>query len=251
MMTDKLDREVKVLLIFLEHPGGLGFVELWNIVQKQKICAKGTLKKMLDTWMGQGIIEKNELGRYTLGLTEPVAQLIKKGEYELPKQVESFLETLYKGYEQTGKKQAELFAQLAISYLGKRLRQMILTTWLLFPFLYDSKVREIWFQGHKYALIILLDKSDEISQKFYKTKISHAFRIDSVQEKFMIPQLELLTRRIKLENQKIADLMDQLDIEDELKRKLTSQLVSEPFLDVLVKEYEAFAKVIRAFMEME
>ena len=227
-MSEELERETKVLLIFLEHPGGLRFMELWRVVEDKKICARVTLKKMLNKWMEQSLVEKSKLGRYTLGLTEPVAQFIKKTEYELPKQLKRFLDILYEGYKQSGEKQTGLFAQLAASYLLTRARQIILTTWLLFPFLFDRKVREIWFQGHKYALYLLFDKLDEISQKFYKTKISHAVRISSVQEKFMIPQLELLARQVKLEKKKIADLIDQLDIEDDTKRKLTSQLASEP-----------------------
>jgi len=227
MDRKKVGREMEVLLIFLEHPGGLRFMELWRIVKGQNLFAKGTLAKTLKSLMEQGLIEKNRLGRYTLGFTESVAQLIQKSSYVVPKQVEKFLYLVYKGYEQSGEKQAELFAPLAASYLEMKLRQMNFMIWLLFPFLFDNKVREIWFKGYKYALGLLFDKFDEISQKFYGMKISRALETKYVQEKFWTPQLELLSRTIKSADKKTADLINQLDIKDDVKRELKSQLASE------------------------
>lgn len=227
MPLKKRDREIKLLLVFLEHPGGLHFAELWGIVEDQKICAKETLSKQLKEWREQDLIEKTRMGRYTLGFTEPVAQMIKKSSYVVPEQVGRFFNILYKGYEQSGEKQAELFAQASSSYLEMKLRQMNLMIWLLFPFLFDNKVRRIWFQGYKYVLDLLFDKFDEISQKYFGMKISLALQTNYVQEKFWKPQLELLPRSIKLANKKIADLINQLDINDNAKRELKSQLASE------------------------
>lgn len=227
-MDSEIDRKMTVLLIFLEHPGGLRYAELWRIVEDQKICAKGTLNKLLKELMEQDLIVKSKLGRYTLGFTESIAQMIQKSSYVVPEQVERFLDTLYKGYEQSGEKQAELFGQLSASYLEMKLRQMNFMIWLLFPFLFDNKVRKIWFQGYEYALDILFDKFDEISQKFFGMKISYALQTKYVQEKFWTPQLELLTRSTKLANKKIADLINQLDIKDDAKRELKSQIASEP-----------------------
>ena len=228
MRPQKMDREIKLLLIFLEHPGGLRFAELWRIVEDQKICAKETLNKQLDKLKEQGLIEKTSMGRYTLGFTESVAKMIQKSSYVFPKHVERFLNILYKGYKQSGEEQPELFAQVAASYLAMKLRQMNLMIWLLFPFLFDNKVRQIWFQGYKYALDLLFDKFDKISQKFFGMKISLALQTKYVQEKFWAPRLEWLPRSIKLADKKIADLINQLDIKDDAKRELKSQLASEP-----------------------
>jgi DNA-binding HxlR family transcriptional regulator len=215
-----------MLRILLEHPGGLRFEEFWKIVESQKICAKGTFNKRLKELVEEGLIAKDALNHYTLGLTQPMAQKIMESGYKLPEKAESFLEVLYMTYEQDVKKETGVYAEIGIRYLLNEQRNLLSWTWLLFPFLFDKKIRELWFIGHANALNFLFEKLDEISKRFLGVKLSRAFSTKSVIEEHMVPQIETLIEQIKLENGKIIELVDQLDIPNDQKEKIKQQIKS-------------------------
>lgn len=222
---EKLDsREMKILRIFLDYPGGLRYEEFMGVVKNRKICARGTADKILKEFVNAGLIKYTTLSRYTLGFSESLSQWITKGCYMLPGQVQSFLDILYKKFEETDKGQAGLFAQVAVSYIGIRISQMNHNMWCLFPFLYDKRVREVWFFGHKYVLDFFCEKMNEVSQRFFGEKLSNLLLNKFVQDKYLKPQLEPLMSTIIQEVKKIGELIDQLNVKDATKRDIKSQL---------------------------
>lgn len=247
-MRGESDREVKILLIFLEHPGGLRWGELWNIVDEQDICAKETLSKILKGWMEppSSLIEINDLGIYTLGLTEPIAQILREGAYDVSNQIDRFLQALYDGFAQAKEQQAELFYNLATLYLQSKVTKMSLSTFVLFPFFFDKRIRELWLRGQKYAFDVVFDKSDEISERLFKIKISHEPPMDFALNVIIAPRLEQCDRQLALINKQLSDLVGKLPIKDDTKRKIESQLISEPLLKTFSKQHLALTKLIRA-----
>jgi hypothetical protein len=213
-----------ILRIFLDNPGGLRYDEFMRVVKERKICARGTANKIRKEFMNAGLIKYTTLGRYTLGFSELLSQSITKGCYMLPGQVQSFLDVLYKEFEETDKGQAGLFSQVAVSYIGIRISQMNQNVWYLFPLLYDKRVREVWFFGQKYALDFFCEKMNEISQRFIGEKLSDLLLNKFVQNEYLKPQLESLTSTIIQEFKKIDELIDQLNVKDATKRDIKSQL---------------------------
>lgn len=219
----ELDRKMRVLRIFLEHPGGLRFSELWKIVNKQKICAKQTLVKMLNELAEQRHIVMNELGRYTLGFSESLSKKIIKGCYELQEEAQMFLDILCKEYEHTNE-QTSQFIQVAVSYIGTRIHLMNLMMWLIFPFFFDVRVRKVWFLCHEYALDFFCEKMNDISQQFLRVKLGNLLLNKSVQDIYLKPQLELYALEVRQKVEKVAGLIDQLNIKDTVKHELKHML---------------------------
>lgn len=217
---EELDmKRIVVLRIFLEHPGGLHFSELWKIVNKRNVCAKQTLVKILKDLEEKGLIVVNDLGRYTLGFSETLSRKIIKGCYELQEEAQKFLEILCKEYEHV-KEQFDLFAQVAVSYIETRIHLMNLVAWSLFPFFFDARVRKVWYLCHGYALDFFCEKMNDILQKFLGVKPSDLFLEKSVQDIYLQLQLELYRFEIGQGIKKVAGLIDQLNVEDSAKQEL-------------------------------
>jgi hypothetical protein len=226
------DRTMRLLRIFLEHPGGLHFSELWKIVNERGICAKQTLVKNLEEFREQGLIVINELGRYTLGFSESLSQKIIKGCYELTEEAQSFLGILYREYEHADKGQSSLYAQVAVSFIGSRVHLMNLIAWLLFPFFFDMKVRKVWFFCHENALGFFCEKMNDISQQFLGVKLSDLLLNKPVQDMYLRPQLESFALEVRREIEKTTGLIDQLNVKDATKYEL-KRMLKKPILTSL------------------
>ena len=219
-------QELDLIQIFLENPGGLRFNELWSIVDSRGIYAKQTLIKRLKKLVDQGLIEKYTIDhytRYTIGLTELVSQKIMANGYTLPEQAEGFLKSLYGLNEKVKKEHTVLLARIGSAYLARELTRSLYWPWLLFPFLFDKKVREIWFLSYKYSMNLLFEKYDELGQKLLGGKISTELSKQSVQEKFLTPELKTLQAQIEEKNKLIPLLIEQLDVEDYIKKDLRTR----------------------------
>jgi len=103
-------------------------------------------------------------------------------------------------------------------------RKLLSWTWLLFPLLFDKKVRELWFIGHKCALEANFEKLDEISEKFLHFKVSQILSTKEVIEQYMVPHLNLLISQIESENKKILELINELQIGNDLKERLRQKI---------------------------
>jgi hypothetical protein len=218
------NRAIRLIYILLEHPVGLRFEEFWRIVHSQKICSKGTFAKLLKELEKDNLIYKDKLNHYTLGVTEPIAQKIMESSYVIPKKVQDFLDALYMSYEWDAQKEASLYVEVGIRYLLNEQRKLLSWTWLLFPLLFDKKVRELWFIGHKCALEANFEKLDEISEKFLHFKVSQILSTKEVIEQYMVPHLNLLISQIESENKKILELINELQIGNDLKERLRQKI---------------------------
>lgn len=217
------DRKMKVLRIFLENPGGLHFSELWKIVNERNVCAKQTLVKILKDLEEKGLVVINELGRYTLGFSEALSQKIIKGCYDLQEEAQRFLDILCKEYEHA-KEQSNLFAQVAIAYIGTRIHLMNLVAWSLFPFFFDARVRQVWFLCHKYALDFVCETMNDISQQFLGVKLSNLLLEKSVQDTYLKPQSESYAFEVRQKVDNVVSLIDQLNVKDTAKHELKRML---------------------------
>jgi len=252
-MRARRDREVEVLFIFLEHPGGLKPMELWKIVEKRKICARETLGDILDelTASPSPLVKKDDQGNYTLGLVEPLLHIFREGGSEVANQVNTLFQVLYNICDRSDKKQIELCHKIGTLYLQGKVKKSVLTTLLLLPFFYDGKIRKMWLYTQKYVFDTVFEKLDEISKEFYGKEISRELEVSPEMDALLSVMLEKSGKELALINSQIFSLVDQLSTGDDVKDKLKQLVRSEPLLTVYSKEYRTIAKLIRTLEEAQ
>jgi hypothetical protein len=251
VLDSGLDRKIKVLFIFTDHPGGLKLMELWEEVKKQDICARPTLRKVLDelTAPPSPLIEKDQFGKYTLGLGEPISQIIREGSSQVADQIDKFLEILYKTCNPSDKAQIELYNKLGTLFLQSKISKTVLTTSILVPFFYDSRIRELWLYSQKFVFDIVYQKMDEMSEKLLGIKMSRELEIRPEMDELVSSKLKEISKQLALVDNQILDLICQLNIADNLKISLIHLISSKPLTQAILKEQKSIARIIRALKE--
>jgi hypothetical protein len=246
-----LDRKIRILFILLEHPGGLKPMELWKEVKKQDICARPTLKKVLDELIAppSPLIEMDQKGYYSLGLGEPISQIIREGSSQVSDQIDRFLKILYETCNLSDKAQIELYYKLGTLFLQSKISKTLLTTSILVPFFYDSRIRELWLYSQKFVFDLVYQKMDEMSERFLKIKISRELEIHPEMDELVSSKLEEINKQQTLIDNQLLDLILQLNIADDLKISLIHQVSSKPLTRAISKEQKSIARIIRALKE--
>jgi hypothetical protein len=251
MTNADLERKTRVLLILLEHPGGLKKMELYKIVKSQKICARDTLSKILKELSAppSPLIEKDQLGNYTLGLVEPISQIIREGSSQVSGQIDKFLEILYETYNPSDKTQIELYYKLGTLFLQSKISKTVLTTSILVPFFYDSRIRDLWLYSQKFVFDLVYQKMDEMSEKLLKIKMSRELEIRPEMDELVSSKLKEINKQLALVDHQLLDLICQLNIADNLKISLIHLVSSKPLTQAISKEQKSIARIIRALKE--
>jgi hypothetical protein len=251
MSSTSLDKETRVLFIFLYYPGGLKFMELWKIVKSKKICARATLKNILEklTAPPSLLLEKDQDGNYTLGLPQPISQLFIEGCSEVSDEIDEFLEILFKAHDPTDDSQKIMFFTLGRLLLQSRISRMALMSSILFPFLFDSKIRKVWQQSEQFMWDTIYQKLDKMSEKFYNVKITSELAISRGMDEFILNTMKEINREMVLVDKQMLDLITKLNIANDLKIKLLRVLVSKPLIQAILKEEKTITRILRALNE--
>lgn len=250
MTNADVDRRNRVLLIFIENPGGLRFDEVKKIaVDDLKICSKSTLRKVLGDLTSSGLLSKDPRRNYTLGLIEPFAQIIREGNSGTMEQIAKFFKILYQAFDLSDKSQGEVFYKVGTSFLVSKVNRTLLTTAFLVPFFYDSKIRELCLYSQKFAFDALYKNWDEMSEKFLKKKMSHDLEITPEMEEYISSKLKEINGELARNDSDVIDSILKLNIGDAPKVSLTRLIYSKPWTNFFAKEEKSIGKLVRALKE--
>lgn len=251
MIDADLNRKIRILLIFLEHPGGLGFNELAGIAHGLDICSRGTVSKILDELAAppSPLIAKDEQGKYTLGLIGPISQIIREGSSRILEQTDKFLNILYETFDPSNKLQVELYYKIGSLFLSSKLNRTTLTTSFLVPFFYDDRIRTLWLYSQKFAFDTIYHKWDEMSEKFFKRKISHELEITPEMDGYISGRLKEINEQLTRCDNQVRNLILELSISDDSKRSMIRLIDSKPLTQLIAKEERSIAKPIHALRE--
>ena len=248
-MRTELDRKIKVLFILLDHPGGLKFMELFEIVRKEKkeeTFARGTLRKVLDelTAPPSPLVIKDDREHYVIGLVDPLLQIFSE-ESKVSSQADRFFQILYKGCNRSDKKQIAICLKLGNLYLQDKLKKLKVMFLFLQPFLGDSRIRELWIYSEKYILDVVYKKTDEMIEELTKIKPPVLLEISQETDEKISEDLKKNGRELAVINSLILDLINQLETKDEVKKELKQEVQSESLLKVYSEEPRTITKFIR------
>jgi len=218
------NRKEKMLMILLEHLGGLRYEELMQLATERGIGSRRTINKQLKELCEKEYVVRNELGRYVINIAEGLLKPIRKCFHEIPKQVENFVDNLIMAYVSSKDADADAFLRVGGKYVIYKSRMIMLYTSTLFPYLFDKQFSELYYMGHKYALDLLIGSLDKLAQKLKGITLKDFLLDKEVREKHLLPHFEdqynRLKTEIRLDMQEIEKLVNQLSVEESLKRNL-------------------------------
>jgi len=241
-----------VLIILLENPGGLPYSQLLSHAQKKGIKNKTRFSRILKrlTKPPWSLVERDASGNYTLGIVDPIARILKSGEFDAIEQVSEFLNLLYNVYEKSEKKQNDLFYHLVADYIISRVNQLSLITSFLTVFFYDRKIRELWLEGQRKIFDMAYEKRFEITEKFFKIRPSDTITDEELNERVILP-IKKQMEGIEILNRRIIDNIEKINTENDTKLKLEGYLKTEPLLKVLSEEPKGIIKFINSVKELK
>jgi DNA-binding HxlR family transcriptional regulator len=224
-MAQSKNRKEKILMILVEHLGGLRYEELMDIASKKNIGSKATLNKLVKELCEDGLVVRNELGRYVINVAEEMLKPVRKCFLEIPKQVEDFINNLFVAYASNkGEGAADVFLKVGARYVIYKTRLIMLNVNILFPYLFDERFSELYHIGLKCALDSLIGSLDKLAQKFKGISLKELLLDKEVREKYLLPhfeeQMRRLTIEMRLDMEEIEKMINQLDISESLKINL-------------------------------
>jgi len=249
-MDSNSDKKRKILWVFLEHPGGLKYNDVWSIVEERGICAKQTMNKILKELRAppsQLITKDEDLGVYSIGFTEPLINVIK--ECFISDEIDEFNEVLYKTFDPLDKEKAWAYYELASSFINSRIDRVYFMSTILIPFMHDDRIREWWLQLNRFAFDVSYHKKDEISQKFLGGKISIKLSSSSEMQKMYVETMDKLNKQMSVEETKVFNQIFALKIPDEVEKKLLDLAQTKRLTALLTVESKSITRLIRALCE--
>lgn len=235
-MTDSnLDRKTKVFRIFLEHPGGLKKMELWKIVEERNICARGTLDHVLEELVEKPypLVAVDAMGNYTLGLFDPVSQLLKEDVSEISAEIDGFLKILF---EFSNKSQKGVCYNLGVEYLESIMWRTGIVFALLSAFFYDRKTRELWTLAQEFVWETVFQRMNDLGEKFYGTNIDRLVEFNPIVDSAFSRVLEEQSKQLNRINARMEGSIHALNLSSTEKEKLIRLTELKPFTQFMLKE---------------
>jgi hypothetical protein len=247
-MGPNSERKRKILWVFLEHPGGLHFGDIWSIVEERGICAKQTMIKVLEELKAPpSLITQDDRGIYSIGFTEPLIKVIK--ECFISDEIDEFNEVLFKTFNPLDKESAWTYYELASSFINSRIDRVYFMSTILIPFMHDDRIREWWLQLNRFAFDVSYHKKDEIYKKFLGEKLSVKLSSSSEMQNMYVETMDKLNKQMSNEETKVFNQIFGLKIPEEAKKKLLDLAQTKRLTALFAVESKSITRLIRALDE--